>query len=165
MWRQRIREFTMRKHSRIIANHVCKKGHKMRSGEKIYEALVLPFTYRRDDLKEKISRKVMSSVQELKRLELSEEELVALKSCYETEYQDSIGSLQVIVSLAGLVAGISIVDNLPLPELIGIFIKILLFVVWCVIFYFQINKIAEDNASLRNYIMAATILLEENKEK
>lgn len=135
----------------------------MNSDDKIYSALKHPFSNRKDNLGDKISNDVNSIVQELKSYNMNKEELTALKSCYETEYQDSMGSFQIIIALLTFFAGIDIVGDLPLLAEIRFLINFILLMGWLLYTYYKIQKLSKESASLRNHIMAVSILLTENK--
>ena len=102
----------------------------MNSDNKIYSALKRPFSNRKDSLDDKISNDVNSIVQELKSQNMSQKELSALKSCYETAYQDSMGSFQIIVTLLLSFAGIDFVSDLSILTEIRFFVKFVFLLVW-----------------------------------
>ncbi len=133
----------------------------MNPDNKIYSALKHPFTNRKDNLGDKISKDVNKIVQELKRQNMNKEELVALKSCYEAAYQDSMGSLQIIAALLSLFAGIDVFGSLPLFAEVEFLAKFILFVCWFLYVYYKIQKLSKENVSLRNHIMSVSILLAE----
>lgn len=133
----------------------------MNSDNKIYSALKHPFTNRKFNLGNKISNDVIVIVQELKSYNMNKEELTALKSCYETAYQDSMGSLQIIITLVALFAGIDIFDDFPLFAEIQFLVKLILLVSWLLYTYYKMQKLSKENVSLRNHIMAVSILLTE----
>lgn len=135
----------------------------MNLDSKIYSALKHPFSSRKDNLGDKICRDADDIVQELKSLNMNQEELTALKSCYETAYQDSMGSFQIIVTLLLSFAGIDFVSDLPILTEIRFIVKFVLLLVWFLYLCNKIRKLSKDNISLRNHIMAVSILLTENK--
>lgn len=94
---------------------------------------------------------------------MSHEELIALKSCYETAYQDSMGSFQMIVTLLLFFAGIDFVSDLSILKEIHFVVKFVLLLVWFLYSCYKIQKLSRENASLRNHIMAVSILLIENR--
>lgn len=130
---------------------------------KIYAVLKLPFANRKDNLGDKICQDVDDIVQELKSKNMNQEELSALRSCYEAAYQDSMGSLQIIVTLAALFAGTNVIGDFPLFAEIQFLVKLILLVGWLLYSYYKIHKLSKESASLRNHIMAVFILLTENK--
>lgn len=135
----------------------------MHTDSKIYHVLKRPFSSRKDNLGNKISNNVNTIVQELQNQNMNKEELTALKSCYEAVYQDSMGSLQVIVSLLVFFAGIDIVSDLSVLGEIRFFVKLAFLLLWLLYSCYKIHKLSKESASLRNHIMAVSILLTENK--
>lgn len=135
----------------------------MNSDNDIYSALKHPFSSRKDNLGDKISNDVKVIVQELHNQNMSHEKLTALKSCYETVYQDSMGSFQIIVTLLLSFAGIDFVSDLFILTEIRFIIKFVLLLVWFLYSYNKIRKLSKENVSLRNHIMAVSILLIEDK--
>lgn len=136
----------------------------MNSNNKIYCALKQPFINRKENLGDKISNDVRIIVQELKNQDMNKDELIALKSCYETSYQDSMGSFQIIVTLLAFFAGIDIFSDLPFCSEICFIMKLILFLFWLLYSYCKIKKLNKDNATLRNHIMAVSILLAKNEQ-
>lgn len=135
----------------------------MNLDNKIYGALKHLFSNRKDNLGNKICNDVNVIVEELKSQNMNQEELRALKSCYEATYQDSMGSLQIIVALLLSFAGIDVVSDLPIPTAIRFFAKLALLLLWLLYSCNKIQKLSKESASLRNHIMAVSILLIENK--
>lgn len=129
---------------------------------KIYAALKLPFANRKDNLGNQISNDVNAIVQELQNQNMNKEELTALKSCYETAYQDSMGSFQIIVALLLSFAGIDFVSDLSVLGEIRFIVKLAL-LLWFLYSCYKIQKLSKESSSLRNHIMAVSILLTENK--
>lgn len=130
---------------------------------KIYAALKLPFANRKDNLGNQISNDVNAIVQELRNQGMNKEELTALKSCYETAYQDSMGSFQIIVALLLSFAGIDFVSDLSVLGEIRFLVKFALLLLWFLYSCYKIQKLSKESSSLRNHIMAVSILLTENK--
>lgn len=135
----------------------------MNSYNKIYSALKHPFSCRKDNLGDKMCNDVNVIVEELKSKNMNQEELRALKSCYEAAYQDSMGSMQIIVALFLSFAGIDIVSDLVILAEIRFIVKFVLFLLWFLYSCKKIQKLSKESASLRNHIMAVSILLIENK--
>lgn len=135
----------------------------MYSSNKIYDALKHPFSNRKDNLGNKISNDVNAIVQELQNQNMNKEELTALKSCYETAYQDSMGSFQIIVALLLSFAGIDFVSDLSVLGEIRFIVKLALLLLWFLYSCYKIQKLSKESSSLRNHIMAVSILLTENK--
>ena len=137
----------------------------MESDKKMYNALKHPFSYRKDNLGEIICNDVHAIVEGLKSLNLNQDELNSLKSCYETSYQDSIGSFQVIATLLAIFMGIDLFNDLSISAGIIILLKIILILVWLICICYRIQIQSKESASLRNHIMAVCILqIENNRE-
>lgn len=130
---------------------------------KIYAVLKLPFANRKDNLGDKICQDVDDIVQELKSKNMNQEELSALRSCYEAAYQDSMGSFQIIVVLLLSFAGIDFVSDLSVLGEIRFIVKLALLLLWFLYSCYKIQKLSKESSSLRNHIMAVSILLTENK--
>lgn len=129
----------------------------------IYSTLKLPFSNTKNKLVDRMSNDVDAIVQVLKNQNLSKEELIALKACYETAYQDSIESLGVIVVLFTFFASMDIVSNFSFFEEICLIVKFILLLFWLLYTYYKIKRLNKENISLRNYIMAVSILIAEYK--
>lgn len=154
------------------------------SNEKIYKALELALSDR-VDLKDTIISSTKDKVQKLRELDLEKEELVELKSCYESLFQDSMGSLHANLTIASIVFSVSasvfgsiffnelfrvISESIP-DRLVAITIHfIILLIFFAVLIFilvkgFRTDKISNDNARIRNYLTAASVLLAEKNRK
>lgn len=72
-----------------------------------------------------------------------------------------MGSLQIIITLMALFAGIDIFGDFPLFAEIQFLVKLILLVSWLLYTYYKMQKLSKENVSLRNHIMVVSILLTE----
>ena len=141
------------------------------SSDKIYEALKLAFAKRTDDLGSKIANGVEDNVQKLRALDMTEKELVELRACYEACFQDSMGRLQGLIALLSAFITIYLglkdvlVDLLNLPKEFTLCIFAIAALITVFYAFFKIHKVNKDNAALRNYAMAVSVLLAEKNSK
>lgn len=144
-----------------------KRIQDMRNTQKILDIFSDTLSRRKDMQGNLISKKVIGCVEQLRKQNLSKEELRVLQICYQTAYNDSSTSTTTLVALLSVFLGLDpLLDMIPLPETIMMFVKGIVLILMVVYIFRKIDKTIKENEMFRNNIMASAILLEEmDKEK
>lgn len=147
----------------------------MESTEKIMKILKKDFSGKRETIGKGINKETRLKMEEIRKEDLSREELETLKTCYEVEYNDSNSSIESSIALIGIVIPIcEFFSNLAdimaktLGENTEIVVRVLYGILIAVYFFVVSSRVlvnSRESVKLRNNVLAVNFLLLEMGEE